>query len=259
MPNDDAALRARLTKPAFPRASTYDPRWLMENVMGPHVLWLAESMSQVVALRPGMRVLDLGCGRAASAIFLAKEFGVTVWAADLWIDPSENWVRIEESGLTDRVCPIRLEAHAMPFAQGYFDAIVSFDAYHYFGTDDLYLGYCTQFLRPGGVLGIVVPGVLNELTGVPDHLRPYWDWAFCSLHGPAWWRRHWEKTGLVQVEVADRIEEGWALWLEWSDLCAAAGPDRFRAAAAREAEMLRADAGRNFGFTRMAARKPESA
>ena len=43
-------------------------------------------------LEPGMRVLDLGCGKGLSSIFLAKEFGVQVWAADLWtplvIDPT---------------------------------------------------------------------------------------------------------------------------------------------------------------------------
>ena len=58
--------------------------------MGPHVLWLAESLSEVFEFKPGMRVLDLGCGRAVSSIFLAQEFGVTVWAADYWIKPSEN-------------------------------------------------------------------------------------------------------------------------------------------------------------------------
>ena len=58
-----------------------------------------------------------------------------------------------------------LEAHTLPFAQGFFDALLSFDAYHYFGTDDLYLGYVSQFVRPGGSLGIVVPGVLSELNG----------------------------------------------------------------------------------------------
>jgi cyclopropane fatty-acyl-phospholipid synthase-like methyltransferase len=37
-----------------------------------------------------MRVLDLGCGRAATSIFLRREFGVQVWATDLWTNASEN-------------------------------------------------------------------------------------------------------------------------------------------------------------------------
>jgi cyclopropane fatty-acyl-phospholipid synthase-like methyltransferase len=37
-----------------------------------------------------MRVLDLGCGRAMSSIFLRRQFGVQVWATDLWFSASEN-------------------------------------------------------------------------------------------------------------------------------------------------------------------------
>jgi len=64
-------------------------------MMGPNVLWLAEWASQAVSLRAGMRILDLGCGMAASSIFLAREFDVNVAAVDLWIKPTENWKRIE--------------------------------------------------------------------------------------------------------------------------------------------------------------------
>jgi cyclopropane fatty-acyl-phospholipid synthase-like methyltransferase len=35
------------------------------------------------------RVLDLGSGKGSTSVFLAKEYGVQVWAADLWIEPSE--------------------------------------------------------------------------------------------------------------------------------------------------------------------------
>lgn len=248
-------LRARLVKPAFPRSANYDAAWQFESWMGPNVLWLAEWTSQAVPLRPGMRVLDIGCGKAASSIFLAKEFGVTVWAADLWIKPSDNWLRIEAAGVADRVFPIHAEAHALPFAHDYFDVIVSFDAYHYFGADDLFLGYVAKFLRPGGRLCFVSPGVTEELPdGPPEMLRPYWEWEFCSFHSPAWWRRHWEKTGLVEVELADLLPDGWRHWLEWNEVCAEVGAGFDLT---KESEMLRLDAGRTLGFTRVvAARRP---
>ena len=60
--------------------------------MGPNVLWLTEALTQVLPLEPGMRVLDLGCGAAISSIFLARELGVQVWAADLWIEPRRTAV-----------------------------------------------------------------------------------------------------------------------------------------------------------------------
>src|SRR5213593_3835885 len=90
-------LRARLARPQFPRSSNYDPQWLMDAAMGPHVLWLAEWVCQAMDFQPGMRVLDLGCGRAASSIFLQREFGVQVWATDLWCDVSENGERIRDA------------------------------------------------------------------------------------------------------------------------------------------------------------------
>jgi cyclopropane fatty-acyl-phospholipid synthase-like methyltransferase len=53
-----------------------------------------------------MRVLDLGCGRAASSIFLRREFGVQVWATDLWFSVSEKIQRIRDAGVEDGVFPI---------------------------------------------------------------------------------------------------------------------------------------------------------
>jgi SAM-dependent methyltransferase len=237
----------------FPRASAYDLHWVLENQMGPNVLWLAEALCQVLDLKPGMRVLDLGCGKAVSSIFLAKEFGLQVWAADLWIKPGDNWTRIQQAGLQDQVFPIYAEAHALPFADEYFDAVISLDGYHYFGTDDLYLGYyLARHLKPTGQLGIAVPGLLQEFSSdVPEPLKPYWEWDFCSFHSPGWWRYHWEKTGIVAVEHADSIPEGWKHWLIWQESLLQNGfPYN-----AKEAEMLRVDAGRSLGFTRVVARK----
>ncbi|MEZ5227484.1 MAG: hypothetical protein R2710_12635 [Acidimicrobiales bacterium] len=46
--------------------------------MGPNALWLTEALTEVMTIEPGMKVLDLGCGKAMSSIFLAKEFGAQV-------------------------------------------------------------------------------------------------------------------------------------------------------------------------------------
>jgi cyclopropane fatty-acyl-phospholipid synthase-like methyltransferase len=247
-----AELKAALTLEQFPRAAHYDPEWMLENRMGPNAIWLAEALSQVMDFRPGMHVLDMGCGKAISSIFLAREFKINVWAADLWIDASQNWKRIQEAGLMNQVFPIHTEAHSLPFANGFFDAIVSLDAYHYFGTDDLYLGNIIQYLCPGGQIGIVVPGLVEEFADeVPAELAPYWEWDFCSFHSPAWWRRHWGKTGLVTVESADTVPDGWKHWLTWQEICFAQGVITDQ----KEEEMLQIDGGRNLGFTRMVARK----
>ena len=251
-------LRAALTLAAYPRSARWDPQWMLDHAMGPNPLWLAEAVAPALALGPGMRVLDLGCGRAISSIFLAAEFGVRIWAADLWIAPEENLERIRVAGREHQVLPVRVEAHALPFPEGHFDAIVSLDAYHYCGTDDLSVGYLTRFLRPGGRLGIVSPGLTQEITEPPAALRPFWQWEFCSFHSADWWRRHWAKTGRLRVEVADMLPDGSRHWLLWSEACARAATG-MREAAACEAEMLRTDAGGLLGFVRVVGRRPEAA
>jgi len=87
----------------FPRSSNYDAQWLIEGACGANPLWLAEWLCEDLAFKPGMRVLDLGCGRAKSSIFIAKEFDVDLWAVDLWYSPEENKQRVADHGLDDRV------------------------------------------------------------------------------------------------------------------------------------------------------------
>ncbi len=58
---------------------------------------------------------------------------------------------------------------------------------------------------------------------------------------------------MVEVTRADMIPEGWQHWLKWQEICLAQGYRADR----EEAAMLRLDAGRNLGFTRMVARKKE--
>ncbi|MBT6144831.1 MAG: methyltransferase domain-containing protein, partial [Gemmatimonadetes bacterium] len=196
----------------FPRSVRYDQAWALDHSMGPNVLWLAEWLAEGMSLKPGMRVLDLGCGKALSSIFLAKEFDLEVWATDLWIGATENLGRITEAG-AERVYPVHADAHSLPFADGFFDAAVSLDAYHYFGTDDLYIERFSRLVKTGGQLGIVSPGTQYELDGdVPAHLQPYWVWDFCSFHSPAWWKQHWEKSGQVDVQCADFLADGWRHW-----------------------------------------------
>lgn len=237
----------------FPRSARYERQWMLENQMGPNVLWLTEALSQSMDLRPGMRVLDMGCGRAISSIFLAKEFDLQVWAVDLWIGANYNWQRILTAGLGEKVFPIHAEAHNLPFAENFFDAILSMDAYHYFGTDDLYLGtYFAKLVKPGAQIGIIVPGLVEEFSnGLPEHLKPYWNWELCSLHSPAWWRNHFENSGMVEVESADIVPGGWEHWLRWLEIRLEGGFPYDE----KEADMLRSDEGRCLAFTRVVVRR----
>ncbi len=233
----------------FPLSSKYNPEWITSCVSGgANSLWIAEWLATAMDLRPGMRVLDLGCGRAASSIFLRREFGVQVWATDLWCSVTENVQRIRDAGLEDGVFPIHADARALPFSEDFFDAIVSIDSFVYYGTDDLYLNYLARFVKPGGQIGIAGAGLVKEIEGlVPEHLREWWTPDLWCLHSSAWWRRHWERTGIVSIELADTMADGWQRWLDWHKAIA---PDN-----AVEIKALEADRGEYLGYARMVGRR----
>jgi len=235
--------------PAFPRSSKYHPEWIKASVSGgANPLWVTEWLAGALDLRPGMRVLDLGCGRAMSSIFLHREFGVQVWAVDLMISVSENFQRVRDAGVADGVFPIHADARFLPFAAEFFDLIISIDSFFYYGTDDLYLNTITRFLKPGGHLAIAGAGLMQEIEGsVPEHLREWWTSDLWCLHSAAWWQRHWERTGIVDIEIADTMPDGWGLWHRWHQAIA---PDN-----RVEIQALEADAGSYLGYVRVVGRK----
>ena len=241
----------RLASPRFPRASAYHPEWVLAGVSGgANPLWLAEWLAEALDLRPGMRVLDLGCGRALSSVFLRREFGVQVWATDLWFGASENLRRIRDAGVEDGVFPIHADARALPFAAEFFDAVVSIDSFFYYGTDDLYLNSFARLVKPGGAVGIAGAGLMREFEdALPDHLRGWWTPDLWCLHSAAWWRRHWGRTGILDVLSADTLPDGWRLWLDWHRVVA---PDN-----AAEIRALEADGGSYLGYVRVVGRRRE--
>ncbi|MEY2563173.1 MAG: hypothetical protein QOH88_1366 [Verrucomicrobiota bacterium] len=241
----------RLLSERFPRSSRYHPDWVQAGVSGAaNALWMTEWLAEALELRAGMRVLDLGCGQASSSIFLHREFGVQVWATDLWFGASGNLRRIRDAGVEDGVFPLHADARSLPFAAEFFDAAVSIDSFPYYGTHDLYLSYLARLVRPGGQIGIAGAGLMQEIEGaVPEHLQAWWEPSLWALHSPEWWRRHWERTGLVAIEQADAMPEGWKLWLEWLRLIS---PDN-----AVELETVERDKGRYLGYVRVVGRRTE--
>jgi ubiquinone/menaquinone biosynthesis C-methylase UbiE len=244
MPTD-----SRLLSDKFPRSARYNPDWVLANASGgANSFWLTEWLASALDLRPGMRVLDLGCGRGSSSIFLRREFGVQVWATDLWFSAAENFERIRDAGVEEGVFPIHADAHSLPFAPEFFDAIVCIDSFPYFGTDDLYLNYLAHFAKPGCPIGIAGAGLAREIDGpLPEHLREWWTQDLWGLHSAAWFRRHWERTGILEIDVADNMPDGCQHWLAWQR---AVAPDN-----AVEIKAVEDDGGRYLAYVRVVGRR----
>jgi len=202
----------------YPKTGKYDSKWVEDNWMGPNPLQLLEELCNNLKLSPEMKVLDMGCGKGLTSIFLAKEFGVTVFANDLWINPTENLERFITAGVSDKVFPIRAEAHALPYANGFFDVAISIDSYHYYGTDQLYFPEIfSKLVKPGGQFGIVCPGLIQEFEkGYPETLKSVWDEGYFSFHSANWWKNLWEKTKIVEITACYNIPEPKEIWYPWA-------------------------------------------
>ena len=113
----------------------------------------------------------------------------------------------------------------------------------------MYLSYLARLVKPGGPIGIAQAGMMREVDGeIPAHLREWWaqDLPWC-LHTAEWWRRHLGRPGILNIETADTLSEGWRFWLDWLRLVA---PDN-----ATEIRALEADAGNYFGYVRAVGRR----
>jgi hypothetical protein len=118
----------------------------------------------------------------------------------------------------------------------------------YYGTDDLYLNYLARFVKPGGPVGIAGAGFVQEITdAVPDHLRAWWTRDLWCLHSADWWKRHWERTGILDIVLADTLPDGWRMWLDWHKTVV---PEN-----RMEIEAVEADRGRHLGYVRLVGRR----
>lgn len=199
------------------KAKKYSKEFLDENMMGPNSLTIVEELTQEFPLESGMKVLDLGCGRGLTSIFLAKEYDVTVFATDLWVSATDNLKRFQQLGVSDRVIPLHLDALSLPFADNYFDVVISVDSYHYFGNNDRYFAEkILPLLKPGGMLGLAFPGMKVEVhEKVPSEMKPFWDEEALPLwQSMEWWAPKFEEH-LLDFNIWEMhcFDEAWDDWL----------------------------------------------
>lgn len=113
----------------YPELAGYTADELYQDLVGGGGLYLAAHMARTLDLQPSARVLDLGCGKGATSVFLAKQFGVQVTALDLWTSVEFLDRKFTDLGWRDRIEPLQMDAtQPLPFADGYFDAIFSMNA-----------------------------------------------------------------------------------------------------------------------------------
>jgi cyclopropane-fatty-acyl-phospholipid synthase len=112
-----------------------------------------ELVCQKLALKPGMRLLDVGCGWGSMAMHAAEQHDVEVVGVTLSARQVEAGTqRVKDAGLTGQV-DIRLQDYR-DVDDGPFDAISSIGMFEHVGRKRLaeYFGHLRDLLRPEGRL-----------------------------------------------------------------------------------------------------------
>ena len=204
----------------YTRSKAYDTPALQSKIMGPNPVKLEEKLLVDHRIPAGAVVCDLGSGQGLTSVFLAKEYGFTVYAADLWSNPQENRAFFREMGLTDeQIIPVKADATDLPFEKEFFDAVVTTDSYNYFGRNPHYLDdKLLPFVKRGGYIYIAIPGMKRDCH---DHLPPelLLSWTpeqLDYMHDTAYWSdmvRQCRGAEVLCVAEMEANEEVWADWL----------------------------------------------
>ena len=113
---------------------------------------LHEHMAEVLELRPGKRVLDIGCGVGGAMRNIARRSRATVEGIALGDDEIELNNRLSrDEGLAELCTATRGDALDMPFADEAFDAAYAIYALKYFNDPSDVLAEVARTLRPGGM------------------------------------------------------------------------------------------------------------
>jgi len=123
-----------------------------------------------LAIRPGMRVLDIGCGWGGMALYLHQHCGAEVLGVTL----SEEQLKIararaEAAGVADKV---RFELIDYRRVTGQFDRIVSVGMFEHVGPPQyrVFMRKCRDLLTPDGVMllhtigRLGAPGITDDWT-----------------------------------------------------------------------------------------------
>lgn len=221
--NDDLSSRlatrvAELPRPLraipladFPELAGYTRAEVHDGLQGQGGLFLASDMAKMLKLSAGMKVLDLACGRGSTSVFLARNYGVSVYAVDE--SPDDTLVdRAKAAGVAELITSVQADCRHLPFAAEDFDAIFCMNSLFYFGTDDLYPPYILSFLKPGGGLVVGSPCYREELADdTADEFLLEFP-ACLAVHSPGWWKSHFERSKQAVVLHSELHPRGVEFW-----------------------------------------------
>jgi len=102
-----------------------------------------------------LHIVDLGCGVAGSACYLAQRLPVRVTGITLSpVQARLAQTRIREGGVSDRVVCIQGDYNDLPPEVGIADLVYAIESFVHGPAPDRFFAQCRRLLKPGGALVI---------------------------------------------------------------------------------------------------------
>jgi SAM-dependent methyltransferase len=214
----------------YPELDGYSDDDCYKDFFGGGGLYLAAQMLRTLRLQSGDLVLDLGCGKGATSLFLAKHYGVHVVALDLWTSEEFLKEKFKSQGYLDQISVIQMDATLpLPFPLNYFDAIFCMNSCNFYGGSVGYLKHLLRHLKPGRQICIGSEVLTSEFTQEQiETPPPVYDFKlpppnenvnvfeddFLNQHTPGWWEQLFRTSSLLNVEYCHELEDAQVIYQE---------------------------------------------
>lgn len=154
-----------------------------------------EPLLDALALRPGERFLDVGCGTGHLLAAAARRGAETVG-----VDLSEEGVRVAR-GVSPRSTVLVARGESLPFPEASFDCVAAAGSLEHFLDIPRGLAEMSRVLRPGGRLLVVVPNARYFLAAFGRKLGTEQRAVRETLLPLRGWRGLFEEAGLRVLSV----------------------------------------------------------
>lgn len=172
----------------------YDAGWQGELARGKeqrgNLRTNLDFLAQTNLLKPGDKVLEIGCGIGTIVSELSKQ-GYDVRGMDI-SQVAIEYGRGKYPGIRLDVQP----AEELPFEDGAFDVVLSFDLFEHIARIDRHVAEVRRVLKPGGYYLFQTPNKWsNAVFETLSHKTLKWRRVHPSLHTPGQLRRRLAKHG----------------------------------------------------------------
>jgi ubiquinone/menaquinone biosynthesis C-methylase UbiE len=127
--------------------------------MEQHHISITQQTLELMGLKPGQRVLDLGCGAGWASRLLAQRVGGGERPGQvIGLDVSDEMIRIARANSTafDNLMFVVGSAQQIPWEENFFDKVLSVESFYYYGDQEGALSELFRVLAPRGELYILI-------------------------------------------------------------------------------------------------------